>query len=50
MRNASGQQLPERGFFEKMTSLELWVRRGTGAVFVLVGIYFCLKYIFGLPI
>lgn len=37
-------------FFDKMTSLELWVRRGTGAVFVLVGIYFCLKYIFGLPI
>ena len=37
-------------FFEKMTSLELWVRRATGAVFVLVGIYYCLKYIFGLPI
>jgi len=37
-------------FFEKMTSFELWVRRGTGAVFVLVGIYYCLKYIFGLAI
>ncbi|MCX6086267.1 MAG: aromatic aminobenezylarsenical efflux permease ArsG family transporter [Caldiserica bacterium] len=37
-------------FFEKMTSLELWVRRATGAVFVLVGIYYCLKYIFGLAI
>jgi cytochrome c biogenesis protein CcdA len=37
-------------FFEKMTSLELWVRRATGVVFVLVGIYYCLKYIFGLPI
>jgi len=34
-----------------MTSLELWVvRRATGAIFVLVGIYYCLKYIFGLPI
>lgn len=37
-------------FFEKMTSLELWVRRATGAVFVLVGIYYCLKYIFGVAI
>ena len=37
-------------FFEKMTSLELWVRRATGTVFVLVGIYYCLKYIFGLAI
>ena len=37
-------------FFEKTTSLELWVRRATGAVFVLVGIYYCLKYIFGLAI
>jgi cytochrome c biogenesis protein CcdA len=37
-------------FFEKMTSLELWVRRATGVVFVLVGIYYCLKYIFGLAI
>ncbi|MCX6097123.1 MAG: aromatic aminobenezylarsenical efflux permease ArsG family transporter [Caldiserica bacterium] len=37
-------------FFDKMTSLEQWVRRATGAVFVLVGIYYCLKYIFGLAI
>ncbi len=37
-------------FFDKMTHLELWVRKATGAVFVLVGIYFCLKYIFGLAI
>ena len=37
-------------FFDKMTSLELWVRRATGAIFVLVGIYYCFKYIFGLAI
>lgn len=37
-------------FFDKMTSLELWVRRATGAIFVLVGIYYWFKYIFGLAI
>lgn len=37
-------------FFDGMTHLELWVRKATGGVFVLVGIYFCLKYIFGLAI
>jgi cytochrome c-type biogenesis protein len=37
-------------FFEKTTRLELWVRKGTGVAFVLVGIYYCLKYIFGLAI
>jgi cytochrome c-type biogenesis protein len=35
-------------FFEKVTNLEQWVRRATGAVFVAVGIYYCLKYIFGI--
>ena len=32
--------------FNKLTQIELWVRRVTGGVFVIVGIYFCLIYIF----
>ena len=32
--------------FNKLTQIELWVRRITGGVFVIVGIYFCLVYIF----
>lgn len=32
--------------FNKLTQIELWVRRITGFVFIVVGIYFCLTYIF----
>jgi len=32
--------------FNKLTQVELWVRRITGGVFIIVGIYFCLIYIF----
>lgn len=32
--------------FTKLTKIELWVRRITGGVFIIVGIYFCLIYIF----
>lgn len=32
--------------FNKLTQIELWVRRITGSVFIIVGIYFCLIYIF----
>jgi cytochrome c biogenesis protein CcdA len=32
--------------FNKLTQIELWVRRITGGVFIIVGIYFCLIYIF----
>jgi len=34
--------------FDKLTQLEIWFRRVTGAVFILIGIYFCLRYIFAL--
>ncbi len=32
--------------FNKLTQIELWVRRITGGVFIIVGVYFCLMYIF----
>ena len=33
-------------FFNKLTTVELWLRRITGLLFLIIGIYFCLKYIF----
>jgi cytochrome c biogenesis protein CcdA len=33
-------------FFNKLSIIERWLRRITGSFFVLVGVYFCLKYIF----
>ena len=33
--------------FNRLTQVELWARRVTGIVFVIVGVHFCLKYIFG---
>lgn len=33
--------------FHHLTRLEVWARRLTGAVFILIGIYFSLAYIFG---
>ena len=32
--------------FNKLTQIEFWVRRVTGGVFIIVGVYFCLMYIF----
>jgi len=32
--------------FDKMTIFERWMRRITGAGFIVVGLYFCLKYVF----
>lgn len=32
--------------FQRLTALEVWARRATGAVFVLIGIYFCAVHIF----
>jgi len=32
--------------FNKITQMEMWIRRGTGAVFIVVGIYFTLTFIF----
>ena len=34
--------------FNKMATFELWARRITGVVFILVGIFYCLVHIFGL--
>ncbi len=36
--------------FDTMTRLEKWARRVTGTVFVLVGLYLSLKYIFNIPL
>ncbi len=35
-------------FFNRLAVLERWFRRITGVMFVLVGGYFCLKYLFGI--
>jgi len=32
--------------FNKLTQIELWIRRITGGIFILIGIYYCLAYIF----
>jgi threonine/homoserine/homoserine lactone efflux protein len=32
--------------FNRLSRVESWVRRGTGAIFILVGIYYCLRFIF----
>jgi cytochrome c biogenesis protein CcdA len=32
--------------FNRLSRVELWVRRGTGLIFIVVGIYFCLRFIF----
>lgn len=34
--------------FNKLTQLEWWTRRITGIIFILIGIYFCLAYIFAI--
>jgi cytochrome c biogenesis protein CcdA len=33
--------------FRKMTSFEKWARRATGVIFIVVGIYLTLVYVFG---
>lgn len=35
--------------FDRLSRVEKWVRRGAGAIFILVGIYYALTFIFGLP-
>jgi cytochrome c biogenesis protein CcdA len=34
------------GVFNRITQLELWARRVTGVVFILVGAYYTLNYVF----
>ena len=36
--------------FNRLTQIELWVRTITGVVFILVGVYYCLTYIYGLSL
>ena len=36
--------------YDRLTQVERWLRRITGAVFILVGVYYSLRYIFELPI
>ena len=33
-------------FFRKIQDWEIWARKLTGILFILIGVYFCLKYIF----
>ena len=32
--------------FDRVTRVELWARRATGVVFIAVGVYYSLTYIF----
>jgi cytochrome c-type biogenesis protein len=34
------------GMFQRITQLELWARRATGVVFIFVGAYYMLNYVF----
>ena len=34
--------------YNKLVPIEKWARRVTGGIFILVGIYYCLTYIFGI--
>ncbi|MCA1808649.1 MAG: aromatic aminobenezylarsenical efflux permease ArsG family transporter [Lentisphaerae bacterium] len=36
--------------FNRLTQIELWVRRLTGLIFVLAGIYYSLLYVYEIPI
>lgn len=33
--------------YNKLTQIEFWARRVTGIVFICVGVYYCLRFIFG---
>ena len=36
--------------FNRLTQIEFWVRMTTGVVFAVVGIYYCLTYIYGISL
>lgn len=38
------------GAFNRLSQIERWVRRATGLVFILAGIYYSLVYVYELPI
>jgi cytochrome c biogenesis protein CcdA len=35
---------------ERLTHLERWLRRATAAAFIVIGVYYCLRYVYELPI
>jgi len=37
-------------FFHRLTKFELWARRITGGIFVAVGVYYVLVYVFNVSI
>jgi threonine/homoserine/homoserine lactone efflux protein len=43
---AGGMQSVSKAF-RRLTQVELWVRRATGGVFIIIGIYYSLAYNFG---
>ncbi len=36
--------------FNRLTQIERWVRTVTGVLFILVGLYYCLKYVYGMSL
>ena len=36
--------------FNRLTQVELWIRKIAGTLFILIGIYYCLTYIYGVNI
>ncbi len=36
--------------FDMLTHIEVWVRRLTGGIFILAGIYYSLRYVYELPV
>jgi len=34
--------------FNRLTQIEIWIRRLAGAAFILAGIYYCLRHIYGI--
>ena len=36
--------------FNRLRQVERWVRTVTGLIFIVVGIYYCLTYIYGISI
>ena len=36
--------------FQRITMFEKWARRLTGALFIMIGVYFSLVYLFGVPL
>lgn len=37
-------------WFGRLTQVEKWVRAATGSVFIVVGVYYCLRHIYGVQV